>query len=675
MKPDEQQPLPGLAESTEVSLAPAPGCEAPVVWVKTLAVHSDWPTESGTLLREIKLHRGLNILWAQPAKSGTKNRTSGHATGKTTFCRLIRYVLDDADSGTKDFRQRFQVKFPRGWVFAEIFVGDQQWLVGRPLGHQGYHPFARKGGSLADATGAQVLRGGYDDYQSALEAAAFAKVTLRNLSATNRRLEWDCVLQWLARDQEARFAGLLEWRHKDSDSESPTLVAADKENLVRIILGLVEGPEQTLLREHAEKAAEHTKLVEKRPKVDFLAERHRVTLETLFGKNVPVPKEPLEFQALRQTVAEQAKLWRAEAERNKAAVRNAEQEQRLEDAVTNCEAQLLVATVSSEDANRERSQLEGTLFTTQQSAQQQEQLDELRRNMKPFKGFCSVPLDEALQEPACPRAASRQPDAELDKLMKEAKTEAQRQEVRVRRQRQECSRLATVVRTKTKARDDAKAVLKTFRENRDKRLIEASKPALRADDLENALRSYAATRTELDDLEKTLGNLDRDKRDLDARLKLMSEAHTQRIARFTRIYDHFAKLLMGDDVTAKVDFAGKAIEPSLECDGPRDSTALKLAKWLAFDLGSMALSIAGGGHHPRFLLHDSPREADITEAIYNELFRAAIALEKAATGQPPFQYIVTTTQPPPEELKCEPWLLQPVLNASEAKGRILGVNL
>ena len=143
----------------------------------------------------------------------------------------------------------------------------------------------------------------------------------------------------------------------------------------------------------------------------------------------------------------------------------------------------------------------------------------------------------------------------------------------------------------------------------------------------------------------------------------MSEAHTQRIARFTRIYDHFAKLLMGDDVTAKVDFAGKAIEPSLECDGPRDSTALKLAKWLAFDLGSMALSIAGGGHHPRFLLHDSPREADITEAIYNELFRAAIALEKAAIGEPPFQYIVTTTQPPPEELKCEPWLLQPVLKS------------
>lgn len=675
MKPVEQPPLPGLAEPTEVSFLPAPGREAPVVWVKTLAVHSDWPAESGTLLREVKLRRGLNILWAQPAKSGTKNRTSGHATGKTTFCRLLRYVLDDADGGTKDFRQRFQAKFPRGWVFAEIMVAGQQWLVGRPLGHQGYHPFARNGGSLADVTGMQTLRGGYDDYQAALEAAAFAKVTLRNLSATNRRLEWDCVLQWLARDQEARFAGLLEWRHKDSDSESPALVAADKENLVRIILGLVDGPEQLLLREHAEKATEHTRLVDKRPKLEFLAERSRVALETLLGREVQPPKEPLEFQALRQSVGDQAKLWRADAEKAKAVVREEEKEQELQDELTSCEAQLLIATIPADDANRKLSRLQKTLYTTQASTRQQEQQEEIRVTMRPFKGFCSVPMEEALAEPACPRAACRQTDAELEKLLKDAQTEAQRQEVRVRHQRQECSSLAAVVKAKTATRDQAKSALRLFLEAREKRMAEANQPADRAEELEAALSNYESARAEQAELENSLGELDRLKRDLDARLRLMSEAHTQRIARFTRIYDHFAKFLMGDDVTAKVDFAGKAIEPSLECDGPRDSTALKLAKWLAFDLGSLALSIAGGGHHPRFLIHDSPREADITEAIYDELFRAAIALERAAAGEPPFQYIVTTTQPPPEELKCEPWLLQPVLNASDAKGRLLGINL
>jgi len=41
----------------------------------------------------------------------------------------------------------------------------------------------------------------------------------------------------------------------------------------------------------------------------------------------------------------------------------------------------------------------------------------------------------------------------------------------------------------------------------------------------------------------------------------------------------------------------------------------------------------------------------------------------------PFQYIVTTTEPPPEAFRRAPWLLNPVLNAAEAKGRFLGVNL
>jgi hypothetical protein len=378
---------------------------------------------------------------------------------------------------------------------------------------------------------------------------------------------------------------------------------------------------------------------------------------------------------LRQSVGDQAKLWRADAEKAKAVVREEEKEQELQDELTSCEAQLLIATIPADDANRKLSRLQKTLYTTQASTRQQEQQEEIRVTMRPFKGFCSVPMEEALAEPACPRAACRQTDAELEKLLKDAQTEAQRQEVRVRHQHQECSSLAAVVKAKTATRDQAKSALRLFLEAREKRMAEANQPADRAEELEAALSNYESARAEQAELENSLGELDRLKRDLDARLRLMSEAHTQRIARFTRIYDHFAKFLMGDDVTAKVDFAGKAIEPSLECDGPRDSTALKLAKWLAFDLGSLALSIAGGGHHPRFLIHDSPREADITEAIYDELFRAAIALERAAAGEPPFQYIVTTTQPPPEELKCEPWLLQPVLNASDAKGRLLGINL
>lgn len=42
---------------------------------------------------------------------------------------------------------------------------------------------------------------------------------------------------------------------------------------------------------------------------------------------------------------------------------------------------------------------------------------------------------------------------------------------------------------------------------------------------------------------------------------------------------------------------------------------------------------------------------------------------------PGFQYIVTTTEPPPKAFQKAPWLIDPILDASTAKGRLLGVDL
>lgn len=668
-KRDAHPSLPGLAESTVVSLSPAKGREEPVVWLRAIAVHSDWPAESGTLLREIKLQRGLNILWAEPAPTGTKNRLSGHATGKTTFCRLVRYVLDDADAGTKDFRQRFQAKFPRGWVFAEVVVASQVWLVGRPLGRMGYHPFALKGGTLADVKGAQPLRGGYEDYSQTLADNVFAKVTLRNLSGTNRKLTWDCLLEWLARDQEARFTGLLEWRHDDSDYESPALLDADKENLVRIILGLVEGDEQTLLREHAQKSSEHRRSLEERPSRTYHAERQRDVLKALSGQEVAKPNDPLLLEAIKK----QARQWRKDSTDAKAELRAEKAEHQLQETFAKTEAQLMVVQNSLGEANRDLQGLQGTLASTKQTATKVSQHEDLRELM-PFKGRCSQPLNEAWKS-KCPLAAHRPADEEFDKFILNAKTDAERTEVFVKRQRQECSRLTILVQKKEKNRDDARTALWKFREAMDKKLTKADEPRLRAEALEAALKSYQVACEECESLERNLKRLDREKRKLDKQLKDKERRHIERISRFSRIYDHFAKKLLGDEVTATIEFTGKAIEPTITYHGPYDSTALKLAKFLAFDLSSLALGIVGGGHHPRFLLHDSPREADLTRAIYHELFRAAVSLEGATKDEASFQYIITTTEPPPDEIKKKPWLLDPVLNATEGEGRLLGVDL
>lgn len=655
-----------------VSLEPAEGREAPVVWLRAFAVHSDWPSKEGTLLRDvIRLNRGLNVLWAKPAPSGTKNRLSGHATGKTTFCRLVRYLLCDADAGTKDFRQRFQSKFPRGWVFGEVVIGNDVWLVGRSLSQLGYNHFAKRGATLADATGSHPFRGGFDEYEAALETAAFENVKLRKLSGSNRDLKWDCLIQWLARDQEARFSGLLEWRNRtDSDSESPDLSAADKENLVRIIVGLVEKDEQKLLRDHAKKAAEHTRQVNQRPSLVYHAEQQRKALNLLAKQDVAKPNEPLLREAIKTTVAE----WRANADMQKAKVRDTEKEEKLESVVRNAEAQLLILQPQLKSADDVLQKLQGTLFSTQKSLGKQQELDELRQ-LPPFTGVCSVPLADAFAG-GCELARARHKDDNFEKMLRDAKSEAERNAVLEKIQRHECTRLTGLVRVQEKARDEGKAALRNFREARDKHLETAGQPGRDADALETARQSYESACEKLAKLDENLATLEREKRALDQTLEAHEHQHLKFINRFSRLYDYFVKRLLGDEVTAFVEFAGKAIEPRAVYHGPYDSTALKLAKFLAFDISSLALGVIGGGYHPRFLLHDSPREADLTSAIYHELFRAAIALEDAAKpGEAPFQYIITTTEPPPEEVAQKPWLLVPVLNALNASGRLLGVDL
>lgn len=95
---------------------------------------------------------------------------------------------------------------------------------------------------------------------------------------------------------------------------------------------------------------------------------------------------------------------------------------------------------------------------------------------------------------------------------------------------------------------------------------------------------------------------------------------------------------------------------------------------LGFDLACVIASVVGLGHHPRFLIHDSPREADMEEEMYFRLFRLMARLHDSFKGrQPSFQYIVTTTTRPPDELAVEPWV-RLELDARKPEGLLLGVS-
>lgn len=62
--------------------------------------------------------------------------------------------------------------------------------------------------------------------------------------------------------------------------------------------------------------------------------------------------------------------------------------------------------------------------------------------------------------------------------------------------------------------------------------------------------------------------------------------------------------------------------------------------------------------HPGLVVHDCPREADMSEKLYQEFLLLVTEGEEQLRreGRVPFQYIVTTTSPPPDALCNEPFL-------------------
>ena len=82
----------------EVSFTPKASRRDPAIWVRNLSVWSAWPPSPETELRTITLRRGLNILWAESKDDSQQSRIGGHGAGKSTFCRFVRFILDEKES-------------------------------------------------------------------------------------------------------------------------------------------------------------------------------------------------------------------------------------------------------------------------------------------------------------------------------------------------------------------------------------------------------------------------------------------------------------------------------------------------------------------------------------------------------------------------------------------------
>jgi hypothetical protein len=458
------------------------------------------------------------------------------------------------------------------------------------------------------------------------------------------------------RDQESRFAGLVEWRDPSSESESPRLTLDDRHVVVRAVLGLMSDEESAAQRRIEELSEQKEKLEIEAPRLSDRASEDRRRLLRLIGiEDDTLDAGPLFAARLHEHVAaRRAALSQAEAA--------------IEGRVQ--------AVERAEAAREEAAEAAGARQQDVREAERAIALLEARRSARARPreasrreaGVCRVPLARALAE-GCPLAT-----AEAQKEAAATEHEAGPEEA---------AQLEAALVEARRALVEARRVQQAQKEAHERLWAELSEARERIARDRQALEEVSRLWEYLESGEKSaaqnarrLAAVTAEVRESSERQQSLQREHAAALGRVSDRFRDVVRALLGEHVAARVDVKGRRVELVIDDRGERDGAAMTTLKLLAFDLCALKLSTEDSGQFPGFLVHDGPREADMDGRIYERVFLYAKQLEdEAPPGGPAFQYIVTTTAPPPVVLQKAPWLLEPLLDASRPEGRLLGMDL
>lgn len=642
--------------------------KTPLFWVEEFRVYRSFDPK--TKQCEYTLRPGLNILWANPGpgkKALYEKGVRGHAAGKTTFCRFLRYILGEQNYGTSAFKQSLLGTFPTAILTAKVWLDDKPWVICKSFGLMEKRDMAFQGESIEQVFSPPAITIKSSEFSDMLGELVTKPLTARSLPYGSR-LTWRYVLPWLSRDQECRLAHLLEWRDPSTESNRPDMTISDACYIVRSVMGLISKDEEDAQAEHRKLLNTSKDLETKVPllkheaaqalkKVQQWAAGSTVEGPLLFG----VVRKALESE--RDQVNRDSRLQTAKGDYEK--LRGAFEKKNNE----------VVSAEQTYEQDRRLLEIDKQELQTLRGGSHNEMAKEQMDGEAPApSGRCNVLLSVAISK-GCRLAKGKRPDFESQKNLMTLSDEIEAlenginmEERRLNESKAEIGalrgQLAVIRGNLDRAEHDYDVVRTQLSERRGVLLQQLVEVA-------GAEQLYADALAISDEQTQTQQNLTESLRTQEDIRKRADEKRD----RVNSLFDDLIKAVLGDDVNASFTAHAQSIDLKVECDGERTSAATETVKILAFDLAAMLLSAEGFGHHPRFLIHDSPREADMANDIYQRFFMYMETLERAYGGRTPnFQYIVTTTEPPPSDLRHKPWLIDK-LDASKAEGRLLRVNL
>ncbi len=599
---------------------PAPVTSEPPVWIRRLILLRH--TEPVEVIREIPFGLGLNIIVTkQPAADSVE--TLGHDVGKTLLTRLIRYLLGEARYADSQTRTAIRRTLPDSVIVGEFCVAGKTWAVLRPLGAS----------SAINARAAQFdgwrhlfdLEDSQDSYAIFLQHlsdAVLEPITSPLLTHARRPIGWLDILAWIARDQKCRYAHPLVWRHVDTDSGTSVLNTEDASTVLRSVSGLMDHREKVLFEEHDSLLYKRQTLAEemKRLEQQIVAEESVLTsdLQAFLGSD-EVSITELELESIRQQTKKLMGL-------------RADEVNKLN--LTNLRASYESAYATLADAQASEKSLTNEIHAV--SAHIKKHRERPLTVYEQFAVMCDRQIDDC---PAKLKIAKQQvpsPDAiAIDEL------EAELQEKKDR-YAELMARMPTLAVDLTKCHSELKHAeeqLSTLTQGIDGRIALYRAMDHRVVRHMNRIKRLPDVRSEHDDLTTQVNQ----SRERQSQLRDSLAATREWLPmRFSALCQE----LVGNSRRFQLALESKAIRLNrLGTSGAPGEATSTSALVLSLDLAAFQSSMDGYGHHPRLMILDSPREADMEIGIFNRMMRHLAAWHRASSN-PVFQIIVTTTTRP-----------------------------
>lgn len=638
------------------------GRSGPRLWIRRLAIFRD----SQTILRDVRLKPGLNVIWT-PDMSSSGRRALAHGSGKTTFCRLLRACLGEPGYATDVQRSRLMTRLPNGLVAAEILIDGTCWVAIRPFGLPGGE-FVAQVDSFEDAIARKRREGDPPSIDPVIAAAFFSTIVGATPADVSREQVWDVLRAWLTRDQECRLADILAWRSSQTQTRSRAQVIGEtaKLTMVRLALRALDAEERAAAARERElmAAVEEERRRQTYHQQQFVDGLKAVRLalaagddvgfdDTINSKGLVSLAEAALVSAMRTDLPKSPDVGSIFA-RQKAL--NEEHEsltaksQQLENE----------ARWKRDEAGRYRSEASlGEIDVTQGRTRVcpvcRVSIDEVKA-----KG-CGISL-ESCDLPALKAAIAdkQKKAAELDAKANNAEDEAKRVEAQI----QQLGPLRQALEAEARAAEAASSATQAAAKEIQDRVYRARRTL---DDVRSLREREAAPKVMppgTAELEAIRAQLDAGRARARAAIRALEERYQGIMA---------AWLPDGVAGAIKLDGNGLKVDAELSGRGEVSTAALDSLKIVAFDLAALHMAVEEKAELPAFLVHDSPREADLDGQLYAGLFELIHQWEEA-TETPCFQYIVTTTTAPPVELQDERHI-RLRMSSTPAEMRLFGMDI